>query len=134
MQERAARRKRNFVKYAQEVGHWILLDGLSGERRAHWFLPEAERAAEPQFEPDVGSTSHIETGNGTRPENDRRRIDVEKDRIEQEAQAKDDWLALRSELLLVAGSGQMQPRIDARLIRVGVAGADLLLNGANGAS
>lgn len=36
MQDRAKRRKRNFVTYATKMGPWHLLDGQDGSDRVHW--------------------------------------------------------------------------------------------------
>ena len=124
---RAKKRRQNLVRFIEAQTEWELVDG-DGSEPEHWALPAHVGA--PDADPDLeeGDDPTEATEDGEAAENgsaDRTKIDKQKQSIIK--QAAKDWDALADELIAAAESGQAQPRIDVRLIRAGVQGANLLI-------
>ena len=115
---RAKSRRRNLVTYITQMRDWIKIGEGNGTAREDWVLP-AVVGGEDEDEHEGGTSEALtpQNGSGARAMIDRAIV----------AQALSDWKVLRKELLAAAESGQAHPRIDVRLIRAGVQGANLLI-------
>jgi hypothetical protein len=106
------------------------VEALSDDESDAVAVEEPEEGGDGSEEPEDLRTAE----NGSK--GDRGKIDREKRTIVK--QALKDWEVLQNELLVAAESGQTHPRIDVKLIRAGVQGANLLIeqwrlsNGRNG--
>jgi hypothetical protein len=120
----AGRGRRNLVKFIIEKTEWALIEGEDGSEREHWVVSEAPGGG-PDGSGDLEEGSPLaEDAEGLRsPENG---VGREPSKTVMRRAAK-DWDRLCDELIGAAESGQENPRIDVRLIRPGIQGANLLM-------
>jgi hypothetical protein len=124
MVAKAKKARRNLVRFIIEKTEWALIENEDGSQREHWVVSEPpESASNGIGDLEEGSPSG-EGAEGLRgPENGSGK---EPSQTVMRRAAK-DWDRLCDELIGAAESGQENPRIDVRLIRPGIQGANLLM-------